>query len=280
MYSSTHRWSNEDIGTHFARDGGITPIDVFLNTGTVIRWWHAVKPHAVLLCTTKLYCGCWTSTGFIIFYGVGLFVVLRCGWSSMPSFDCSCHAIRVLVIRSVSKSVGLVYVRNRYNTESVFVLEHTGTPKPAVNAACQTVTYQEESHTTNPTSDHTWGLNIGYRPKYLRSIKSISASMHVFAYMRKLDGRKRELRAQGSWPVLITSRTRNVLAWQIHDAYLFTTRDGMNETCETWMETRRCLLRNFLWHKWTENLMITKCPNTISSEKTDRYLFFFFLIPS
>ena len=25
--------------------------------------------------------------------------------------------------------------------------------------------------------------------------------MHVFAFMRKLDGRKRELRAQGSWPV-------------------------------------------------------------------------------
>ena len=33
------------------------------------------------------------------------------------------------------------------------------------------------------------------------------------------------------------------------------------------MEKRRCLLRNFLWHKWTEILMITKLPNTISTGK-------------
>ncbi len=69
-----------------------------------------------------------------------------------------------------------MHVRNRYNTESVFVLEHADTPKPAVNAACQAVAYQEESHTTNPTS----------------------SSMHVFAFMRKLDGRKHALRAHDS----------------------------------------------------------------------------------
>jgi hypothetical protein len=63
----------------------------------------------------------------------------------MPSFDCSCNAIRVLVARSVSKSGGLVHAKNKYNTESVFVLEHAGTPKPAVNAACQAVAYHEES---------------------------------------------------------------------------------------------------------------------------------------
>jgi hypothetical protein len=49
----------------------------------------------------------------------------------------------------------------------------------------------------------------------------------------------------------------------------------MNKACETWLEKRRCLLRNFLWHKWTENLMITKVPNTISSGKIlYRNLFF------
>ncbi len=41
MYISTHRWSNEKIETQFARDGGIAPVDVFLNTETVIRRWHA-----------------------------------------------------------------------------------------------------------------------------------------------------------------------------------------------------------------------------------------------
>ncbi len=40
VYSS-HRWSNEEIETHFARDGGIAPVDVLFNTGDVIRWWHA-----------------------------------------------------------------------------------------------------------------------------------------------------------------------------------------------------------------------------------------------
>jgi hypothetical protein len=59
-----------------------------------------------------------------------------------------------------------VHAVNRYNTESVFVLEHAGTPKPAVNAACQTVAYQEESHTTNQTPGHTRGLNIGYRKRF------------------------------------------------------------------------------------------------------------------
>ncbi len=38
---STHRWSNEEIETHFARDGGIAPVDVLFNTGDVIRRWHA-----------------------------------------------------------------------------------------------------------------------------------------------------------------------------------------------------------------------------------------------
>jgi hypothetical protein len=40
-------------------------------------------------------------------------------------------------------------------TDTTRVLEHAGTLKPAVNAACQTVAYQEESHTTDPTPDHT-----------------------------------------------------------------------------------------------------------------------------
>ncbi len=44
--------------------------------------------------------------------------------------DVRLHLFRVLVVRSVSKSGGLVHVRNRYNTESVFVLEHAGTPNP------------------------------------------------------------------------------------------------------------------------------------------------------
>ncbi len=38
---STHRWSNEEIDTHFTRDGGIASVDVLFNTGDVIRWWHA-----------------------------------------------------------------------------------------------------------------------------------------------------------------------------------------------------------------------------------------------
>ncbi len=41
MYISTHGWSNEKIETQFARDGGIATVDVLLNTGVVIRWWHA-----------------------------------------------------------------------------------------------------------------------------------------------------------------------------------------------------------------------------------------------
>jgi hypothetical protein len=198
---STHRWSNGKIDTHSARDGGIAPVNVLLNIGVVIRRWYANWKwllcdvcykscsnirHATILPLNHQRFYRWTtccaamydenmlwlnqqwfsaSTDFLISCGVGLFVVLRCGRSTMPSFDCSCHAIRVLAPRSVSKSGGLVHARNRYNTESVFVLEHAGTPKPAVNAACQTVAYQEESHTTDPTPGHTWGLNIGYRPK-------------------------------------------------------------------------------------------------------------------
>jgi hypothetical protein len=47
----------------------------------------------------------------------------------------------------------------------------------------------------------------------------------------------------------ITSKTGDVLTWQKRGAYLFETRGGMNETCETWMEKLRCLLQDFLWHK-------------------------------
>jgi hypothetical protein len=97
----------------------------------------------------------------------------------------------------------IVAYRARYNTESVFVLEHTDTPKAVVNVASQTVAYQEESHTTNPTCGHTWGLTLETTlvQSTFRSIQSISASMDVFAFMCKLDGRKHKLRAQGSWPV-------------------------------------------------------------------------------
>jgi hypothetical protein len=49
----------------------------------------------------------------------------------------------------------------------------------------------------------------------------------------------------------------------------------MNETCGTRWKWWRSLFRNFFWHKWTENLKITKFPNTISSGKIlYRYLFF------
>jgi hypothetical protein len=59
----------------------------------------------------------------------------------MPSIDYNFHVIRVLAPRSVSKSGDLVYSRNRYNTESVFVLEHSGTLKPAVNVVYHTDVY-------------------------------------------------------------------------------------------------------------------------------------------
>ncbi len=55
----------------------------------------------------------------------------------------------------------------------------------------------------------------------------------------------------------------------------------MNEACKTWMEKRRCLLKDFLWHKSTENLiitkfpMITKFPNAISSGKILTLIFSF-----
>ncbi len=43
MYISTYRWSNKEIETQFARDDGITSVVVLLNTGDVIRWWHAIR---------------------------------------------------------------------------------------------------------------------------------------------------------------------------------------------------------------------------------------------
>ncbi len=77
-------------------------------------------------------------------------------------------------------------------------------------------------------------------------------------------------------------RGRSFNKLQIHISQFSLTRMFLNSfvTCFsgtgnvlTWLEKRRCLLRNFLWHKKTENLMITKfpmitkCPNTISSGK-------------
>jgi hypothetical protein len=135
-----------------------------ITIGMHYRQRFTVEQHVTLTRTMRIFCGCYVSTSLFIFCGVGLFVVLRCGRSSVTWFVCSCLAIWVLVVRSVSKSGGLVHVRNRYNTESVFVLEHADTPKP-VNAACEVLVYQKESHTTNPTSGHTWGLNMNYRPK-------------------------------------------------------------------------------------------------------------------
>ncbi len=35
---------------------------------------------------------------------------------------------------------------NRYNTESVFVLEHAGTPNPSVNVVCQAVEHTRSNH--------------------------------------------------------------------------------------------------------------------------------------
>jgi hypothetical protein len=49
----------------------------------------------------------------------------------------------VETVSSSSESGGLVHARNKYNTESVFVLEHAGTPKHTVTVACQVVAYQE-----------------------------------------------------------------------------------------------------------------------------------------
>jgi hypothetical protein len=43
--------------------------------------------HAVPSCTTRIFCGCESRTGFLIFCGVGLFVVLRYGRISKPSFQ-------------------------------------------------------------------------------------------------------------------------------------------------------------------------------------------------
>ncbi len=51
----------------------------------------------------------------------------------------------------------------------------------------------------------------------------------MFAFIRKLDGRKRVLSVKG----YITSWTGNVLAWEIHGAYLFETRVGMNDGTHT-----------------------------------------------
>ena len=48
----------------------------------------------------------------------------------------------------------------------------------------------------------------------------------------------------------------------------------MNESMENMMESEECLFRNFIWHKWTENLMITKFPNTISSGKIHQFTIF------
>ncbi len=130
------------IDTHFARDGGIAPVDVLFRTGAVIRRWHANRK--------------WLLCDFLISCGVGLFVVLRCGRSTMPSFDYSCHAIRVLVVRCVSKSGGLVHSRNRYRAlKLVFVLWHIGSSRSPVNTACHTVAYGEK-----PRTDRTCCLSI------------------------------------------------------------------------------------------------------------------------
>ena len=57
------------------------------------------------------------------------------------TFDCVCAISSVYLF--LVESGGLVHVRNRYNTESVFVLEHDGPRQPFVNSACQAVTYQQ-----------------------------------------------------------------------------------------------------------------------------------------
>ena len=72
-------------------------------------------------------------------------------------FDCKCSCVYAIssVYLFLVESGGLVHVRNRYNTKSLFVLEHVVSLKSDVRAAYHTVVYQECSHTTNPTSDHT-----------------------------------------------------------------------------------------------------------------------------
>jgi hypothetical protein len=77
-------------------------------------------------------------------------------------FKCSCVYVISSVHLFIVDSGGLVHVRNRYNTESVLVLEHADTLKPTVNTA---------HHTT---------------------------TLDVFTFMCKLDGRKHVFRAQGS----------------------------------------------------------------------------------
>ena len=69
-------------------------------------------------------------------------------------FKCSCVYVISFVYLFLVESGGLVYVRNRYNTESVFVLEHPDTLKHAVITTCHTTAYQDCSHTTNPTPEH------------------------------------------------------------------------------------------------------------------------------
>ncbi len=73
----------------------------------------------------------------------------------------------------------------------------------------------------------------------------------------------------------MTSKTGDVLGYDKYTTHSSSqleagwTKHGKHE----W-KRRRSLLRNFLWRKWTENLMITKFPNTIWTGKIMTVLFF------
>ena len=140
-------------------DSWLTESDVYFTSkdqsitiGIHGRQRFPFNQHATLSRVTRILRGCYVSVCLHILFGGGLFIILRFGWSSVCWLN---HEIRVLVERSVSKSGGLVYSRNRYKVESVFDLEHTDTLKSVVITVYHVDTYQECSHTSNPTSGHT-----------------------------------------------------------------------------------------------------------------------------
>jgi hypothetical protein len=174
-------------------------------------------------------------------WGVGLFVVLRCGRSTMSSFDYSWHAIRVLVVGCMSKSGGLVYVRNRYSElKLVFVLWHIGSSRVPVNVDSHTVVYGEK-----PRTERTYHLSIrlphdqwsedildGSRMlrRYVRSVRGFSP--YVTMWQSELTGGLEES---------ICQRTNTTLS--VMYLFLTCTRPldfDTHHTTKTWITWQLC----------------------------------------
>ncbi len=125
---------NEEIETHFARDGGITPVDVLLNTGVVIRRWHVNRKW--LLCDV-----CDKSCSNKRHVTILPLNHMLC-WHVRQKYD-------VVVKSALVFSSSVVSVLNRYSTlKLVFDLWHIGSSRPPVKLF-DTPLRMERNHVRN-----------------------------------------------------------------------------------------------------------------------------------